>query len=237
MKASAETRNKDARATAGYPFGDMPFLGQIVSWGEYPPPPDAESCMALWDKYDMLPNVRAHSTLVADIAWKLARRAAELGMPVDPAATRASGLLHDLAKTYCIRHGGSHALLGGAWVMSETRHGGIAQGVILHVHWPWPLPPGKAICSLPIFVLYADKRARHDACVPLRDRFEDLLVRYGHTELARSGIRSSYGQAREIEKALEEQLECNLHDNTFQEPLRSWCSVKCHQPRPRRERA
>ena len=32
----------------------------------------------------------------------------------------AAGLLHDLAKTYCIRHGGSHAQLGAAWVLEAT---------------------------------------------------------------------------------------------------------------------
>ncbi len=163
----------------------------------------------------MLDNVRAHSLLVAHIATAMARRAASLGLPVSVPETRASALLHDLAKTWCLRYGGSHALLGAAWTVAETGNYRIGQGVILHVHWPWQLPDGPAICSLPFFVIYADKRVRHDKCVTLSERFEDLLVRYGHTEQARAGIRSTYGQAKEMEALLAKYLEWSLDENTF----------------------
>lgn len=196
-------------------FVNMPHLPGLSKDGIFPPAPDAEACAALWQKYDMLPNVRRHSLLVAHIAASLAQRARQLGLPVDVDAVRASGMLHDIAKTYCLRHGGSHSLLGGAWTVYETRHYGIAQGVILHVHWPWPLPHGKDICILPIFVLYADKRVRHDACVPLAERFSDLLDRYGKSEAARKGIKESFEQAKNIESRLERQLEMKLDENTF----------------------
>lgn len=124
-------------------------------------------------------------------------------------------LLHDIAKTYCLRHGGSHALLGGAWAVAETRNYTLAQGVMLHVHWPWPLPEGAGICALPFFVIYADKRVRHDACVPLEERYEDLLTRYGRTEAAREGIRGSYEQGKTIERALSAQLGWALHEDSF----------------------
>lgn len=179
--------------------------------------PDDEACFALWDKYEMLDNVRAHSLLVAHIATELARRAAAAGRPVHVGAVRASALLHDLAKTYCIRHGGSHAVLGAGWVMAETHNPLIAQGVLLHVHWPWAVPVHEPdrLCSLPFFVIYADKRSMHDRCVPLEERFQDLLERYGKTEKARSGITDSYRQANLIESALEAHLGCHLHEDTF----------------------
>lgn len=179
--------------------------------------PDDEACFALWDKYEMLDNVRAHSLLVAHIAGELARRAVAAGMPVNPDMARASALLHDLAKTYCIRHGGSHAVLGAGWVMAETRNPLIAQGVLLHVHWPWAVPvrEPERLCSLPFFVIYADKRAMHDRCVSLAERFHDLLDRYGRTEKARSGIADSYRQANLIESALEAHLGCSLHEDSF----------------------
>ncbi len=90
--------------------------------------------------------------------------------------------------------------------MAETRNYALAQGVMLHVHWPWHIPEGAGICALPFFVIYADKRVRHDACVSLDDRYEDLLTRYGCTEAARAGIRSSYEQGKIIERALSAQL-------------------------------
>lgn len=163
----------------------------------------------------MLDNIRNHSWLVACIATKLAERAAETGFDVDVAACRASGLLHDLAKTWCIQHGGSHAILGASWVVEETRHYGVAQGVILHVHWPWRLPEGKAICCLPIFVIYADKRVRHDQLVTIDERFDDLIKRYGKSEAARQSIRNSCEQAKQIEASLSTQLNWKLNEHSF----------------------
>ena len=84
--------------------------------------PDDAACMALWDKYGMLDNIRAHSRLVAHIATELARRARAAGFLVNVAAVRASAMLHDIAKTYSVLHGGSHAQLGASWVVAETRN-------------------------------------------------------------------------------------------------------------------
>lgn len=179
------------------------------------PAPDDQTCFALWKKYAMLPNIQRHSLLVARIATELARRAAEKGFAVNVPQVRAGALLHDIAKSYCVRHGGSHAQLGGGWVVAETRNYAVAQGVMLHVHWPWPLPEGAGICALPFFVIYADKRVRHDSCVSLAERYEDLLDRYGHSQAARQGIGASYEQGRNIERALSAQLGCALHEDSF----------------------
>ena len=193
-----------------HPLSGLPELPGLrtAASAPSPPSPDDEACFALWRKYAMLPNVQCHSRLVAHIATALARRAAEKGFAVNVPEVRASALLHDIAKTYCLRHGGSHALLGGAWAVAETRNYALAQGVMLHVHWPWPLPEGAGICALPFFVIYADKRVRHDAC-------EDLLTRYGRTEAAREGIRGSYEQGKTIERALSAQLGWALHEDSF----------------------
>ena len=196
-----------------HPLSGLPELPGLrtAASAPSPPSPDDEACFALWRKYAMLPNVQRHSRLVAHIATALARRAAEKGFAVNVPEVRASALLHDIAKTYCLRHGGSHALLGGAWAVAETRNYALAQGVMLHVHWPWPLPEGAGICALPFFVIYADKRVRHDACVPLEERYEDLLTRYGRTE----AIRGSYEQGKTIERALSAQLGWALHEDSF----------------------
>lgn len=200
---------------APFPFALLPQDPVQPDRRAYPEPPDERQCFALWDKYKMLPNIRSHSLLVAHIATTLAARALEVGIETDVAATRAAGLLHDIAKTWSLEHGGSHAILGASWTMQETRHYGIAQGVILHVHWPWPLPEGATICCLPIFVIYADKRVRHDKCVSLEQRFEDLITRYGKTGEIRANIRKSQRQAELIEQALSRELKWDLHENSF----------------------
>ena len=200
-----------------HPYSQLPELPELAARAEarLPAPPDDAACFGLWRKYGMLPNVERHSRMVAQIATALATRAAGRGLPVRVDAVRASALLHDLAKTYCLLHGGSHAQLGASWVLAETRNYAIARGVLLHVHWPWAVPAGPGICALPFFVIYADKRVRHDACVTLEERFEDLIARYGRDESARAGIRAAHEQALAIERALAAQLGWDLHEDTF----------------------
>lgn len=188
---------KSDRSIANLP--DLPQLRDDIFAA---PVPDENECELLWDKYEMLENVRLHSRMVARVAYKLALLTEAKGIPVNPPAVRAAGLLHDLAKTYCLRYGGGHAALGAAWVVRETRDYNIAQGVAFHVQWPWPLPAGDALCCLPIFTLYADKRVRHDKIVSLSERMADIIKRYGLTEEAREKIKSSMRQVEEIEKRL-----------------------------------
>jgi putative nucleotidyltransferase with HDIG domain len=155
-------------------------------------------------------HIRGHSEQVARFAVDLARRAATAtGFGPDPEEVRACALLHDIAKHYTILYGGSHAQLGAAWVVAETGHAGIAQGVLYHVHWPWPLEE-EEICSLPFPVMYADKRTLHAGYVTIPERYEDLLVRYGVTEKARRAILTSRRQALLIESALSAKLGMQL---------------------------
>ncbi len=185
--------------------------------------PDDEECYALWHKYAMLPNVQSHSRLVAHIATQIASDLFAAGFATDCAAIRASALLHDIAKTYCLQHGGGHAQLGAAWVVSETRNYAVAQGVFLHVWWPWPIPDGKSLAtSLPLIVLYADKRARHDSCVTLTERFDDLMERYGSCDAARESIGASLKQSITIEQKLSAILGRDLNEDSFD----SWRLVK-----------
>lgn len=202
------------------PLADIPDLTFPHETGYIP---DEAECAALWDRYDMLDNIRAHSSLVARVATALAIRAKGMGMPVDVAEVKASGLLHDLAKTYCIRNGGGHAQLGASWVVQETGNQAIAQGVFHHVWWPWRIPVDDPlrVCSLPFFIIYADKRARHDTFVTLRERFDDLIVRYGDTEPHRKSILLSLTQGQAIEEALSRHLGLSLKDVRHPEELLS----------------
>lgn len=183
---------------------------------ELPPvdavPTDAQ-CRLLWDAYGMLPNIRAHSELVACLATALAERARAAGLAVDVAEVRAAALLHDLAKTYTIRHGGNHCQLGAAWVQEITGNPALSQGVLCHVHWPREID--LAADFLPLALIYSDKRVKHNQIVTLETRFDDLLVRYGTTDYIRARIRESFQQAEAIERALAATLGVDIHENTF----------------------
>ena len=132
-----------------------------------PPAPDETCCTALWEKYAMPPHIRRHCKVVAHIACTLAGRALARGFEVDVAQVRAAGLLHDLAKAYSIHYGAGHAHLGASWVVAETRHHAVAQGVMLHVHWPWRIPvdDGARLCTLPFLRFrFPSVGAADDSC-------------------------------------------------------------------------
>ncbi len=189
---------------ASLPPADPPRVGPV--------PTDAQ-CRMLWDAYGMLPNIREHSELVACVATALAEAAREAGLAVRVAEVRAAALLHDLAKTYTIRHGGNHCQLGGAWVQEITGNPALSQGVVCHVSWPGAIDLRAHF--LPLVLIYSDKRVKHNRIVTLETRFDDLLVRYGKTAFIRERIRESFEQAEAIERALAQTLGMELHESTF----------------------
>jgi hypothetical protein len=197
-------------------IGALPPLPLLQAAKDHPDTvfiPREEDCFALWDRYRMPEHIRRHCRSVADLAAGIARRAGSRGAEVDPRAVYAVGLLHDLAKGYCIVHGGNHAQMGAAWVMRETGNGLLAQGVLFHVHWPWKEELTDNTL-LVMALIYADKRVLHDAYVSLEDRFGDLLSRYGVTDAARVHITSAYEQGKRIEAALSDRLGVRLHEYT-----------------------
>ncbi len=170
------------------------------------PVPDEVACLTLWDKYAMLPNVRAHSRAVADTALYLADTILNKGIALRRDMVLAAALLHDLAKTYCIRYGGGHDQLGAVWVLAECGNPALAQAVLYHVDWPWfegELAPAANPFRLPLIISWADKRVRHDEVVSLQERFEDLMARYGKTERSRAHLIRHHQQAKELEGILE----------------------------------
>lgn len=175
--------------------------------------PDEARCRELWDFHDMLPNIRAHSLLVARVAAFLAERGRERGFDVDVATVRASALLHDLAKTYTIRYGGSHSQLGASWVMEHTGNPRIAQGVMHHVFWPFEADLARDFA--PLCVLYGDKRVAHDQLVGMDERFEDLMERYGMSEAIRARILATHEQGVQVERLFSEALEVDLRCASF----------------------
>lgn len=185
------------------------------------PVPSEEQCRIWWDEHEMFDHIKEHSMQVAEVATSIAELAVRAGTP-EPARAfperfvatiRASALLHDLGKTYCIRHGGNHSQLGGAWVQELTRNPGVAQGVAHHVYWPGRLDLDAFF--IPLTVMYSDKRVRHTEIVSLDERAEDLYQRYGKTAARRAMIKHSIDQIREVELLFESQLQENLHAYPF----------------------
>ena len=175
--------------------------------------PDDAQCKAWWEEYGMLENIAVHSSLVAGIAHWIGTRAASCGLDVPQQALRAAGLLHDLAKTYTVRYGGNHSQLGAAWVMALTRNPAIAQAVRHHVYWPGSVDVRTHF--LPLVIIYADKRVKHDTIVTLSERFSDLFHRYGVNDERIASMHRSFAQVEHIESELSNLLEVDLHAHPF----------------------
>jgi len=205
-----------------------PIIPMAPMWPDLPPPPltgpsprpgprwrvpGEAQCVAWWDRFEMPEHIRAHSRGVARVACFVAEAGVRRGLKVDVKTVFASALLHDLAKIYCINHGGNHSQLGGAWAMALTGNPLLAQGVIHHVYWPFELDLERFFT--PLAVLYADKRVSHDRIVRIEDRFGDLLDRYGKTEEIRERIHTTNNQAKDIEDSLSLLLEIDLNAHDF----------------------
>ncbi len=166
----------------------------------------------------MLENIREHSLQVTHVATTITRMALDHSPELLRGQkilelVRAAGLLHDLAKTYCILHGGNHAQIGSAWVMHLTRNPALGQAVLHHVFWPGKIDVPSHF--LPLVVAYSDKRVRHETIVPLEERLADLMDRYGDTAHRRKMIRKGFDQVATIERQLEQLTGVPLHAYPF----------------------
>lgn len=175
--------------------------------------PTRSECLVFWDRYQMLPQIRDHSLLVAAVALQIADLARAKGLPVNQGLLEAAALLHDLAKTYTIRHGGNHSQLGAAWVVHLTGNLAMAQAIIHHFHWPGEILVQNHL--LPLIILYADKRVKHDEIVSVEDRFQDLFLRYGRNDQLIVLMQRSLKQTQAIENSLSHKLEVDLDAHPF----------------------
>ncbi|WP_457571402.1 HD domain-containing protein [Desulfovulcanus sp.] len=177
------------------------------------PVPNQEECEKLWAKFNMPGHIREHSYLVGLIARCIARWAQEKGWSINVDAVYAAGLLHDLGKAYCIKHGGAHSQLGGSLVMEHTGNPAIAQGVMHHVFWPGEINIKQFF--LPLVIIYSDKRVKHTKIVSIEERFEDLFQRYGTNTQKRKLIQKSKDQVQAIASNFSQILGVDLNACPF----------------------
>lgn len=175
--------------------------------------PDDRQCGELWTQFSMLDNIADHSLEVARVATFVAQKASDVGLDIDVPTVRASAMLHDIAKTYSIKHGGNHSQLGGGWVAEFTGNPAIACGVTHHVYWPFDMDIEKYFT--PLAVIYADKRVRHNNIVTIESRFRDLIKRYGVNDYIRSRIEVTRAQAVTLENMMGDIIGVDLNECTF----------------------
>jgi uncharacterized protein len=159
------------------------------------------------EEYRMLPNIRRHSVVVAQVAWLLVEGFRENGVPplvLDRELVVAGALLHDIAKTPCLQTGCDHARAG-AEICARLGYPEIAciveEHVLLRDHDD--LRRQQGIFTAREIIYYADKRVRHEEIVSLDDRLEYILERYsaGVPDIERR-IRENFARCVQLESSL-----------------------------------
>jgi putative nucleotidyltransferase with HDIG domain len=133
------------------------------------------------DRYGMLENIVNHSLTVTRVARFLSNELKKKGQRIDLGVVEAAALLHDLAKTECLKSKEDHAQQGFK-LLRNLGYERIAAVVAQHIE---VLPGGDSDSVTEEEVVnYADKRVQHDQIVSLKERFRDLRDRYGRSKIA-----------------------------------------------------
>jgi putative nucleotidyltransferase with HDIG domain len=139
--------------------------------------PSLKECFRIMERLGMMVNIRRHSCVVARVAVVLGQALNRKGSRLNIRLILAGALLHDIAKTSSLRDGGDHVEMGQRTVLAMG-YPEVARVVGRHVDGD----PGIAnLIDEAAVVNYADKRVQHDRIVPLKERFKDLVARYGKT--------------------------------------------------------
>lgn len=170
--------------------------------------PSIKECLEFHDRFEMLDNIRAHSFVVARVAEALVDGLHRTGKSPGPLPDKeeviVGALLHDIAKTLCIKTDCHHAEIGrqiclelGYPELSEI----VAEHVVLKIFAADLYARG--IFGTKEMVFYADKRVCHDQVVTLDGRLEYILERYGdNNPVKKRLIRHNFNKTIELENYL-----------------------------------
>jgi uncharacterized protein len=161
--------------------------------------PTKTECYQLIYEMGMLDHIVAHSFRVCQIATYLADHMTRQNIPLNRDLVHTSALLHDITKTRSIKTGEKHALTG-ARILNEMGYPEVGSIIGQHVrlnNYSFSTLPEEAE-----IVYYADKRVLHDKVVPLQDRMEYILKRYGSGPERRRQIRVGWIQTEKLEDKL-----------------------------------
>lgn len=169
------------------------------------PLPSYRDCLALMDAHGMLPNIRAHSYRVRQVATFLGEALVAAGFDLSLPLVATGALLHDLGKTPCLGTLNNHAEWGAA-VLDGLGYAQLAQVVREHVVLDAGVADHRPLREAEV-VNYADKRVLHDEVVSLEVRFADAQRRYGRTPEALARIQGIKVKALALEEKLFASLE------------------------------
>jgi len=170
-----------------------------------PPTPTVNQCLDFIDLHEMLVNIRAHSFKVARVAELLIDGLVQAERAISPLPARefviAGALLHDIAKTECLKTNCMHAARGYELcsALGFPEIGEIVREHVILEEFTADLYQ-QGLFAAKELVYYADKRVRHDEIVSLENRLDYIIERYGNSDPAREHyIRLNFKQCQELE--------------------------------------
>ncbi|MFQ5842185.1 MAG: HD domain-containing protein [Thermodesulfobacteriota bacterium] len=137
--------------------------------------PSKGECLDLMKQYNGMGNIIRHCIKVAEIALSISIELNRKGEDLNLKVVEAAALLHDITKAESLDSGEDHSLTGYR-LLRKMGYSRIAEIVRQHVFLL--KDPDSPRVSEEEVVNYSDKRVRHDQIVTLRERFDDLRVRY-----------------------------------------------------------
>ncbi len=138
--------------------------------------PSKPECFQMMHAMEMMDHIVAHSLMVCRVARLLVDQMAAVDIILDRKLVLASSLLHDITKTRSFSTGENHARTGEGYLVDRgfPEVGDIVGQHVRLREYAEDTPPTVAEV-----VNYADKRVLHDKVVPLQERMDYIVERYG----------------------------------------------------------
>ncbi|MDR0477560.1 MAG: HDIG domain-containing protein [Desulfobulbaceae bacterium] len=163
--------------------------------------PSISQCFSHMKEFGMYDHIREHSLMVTRVAELMYRQLAAQGASLPPKELVIAGaLLHDIAKSKCIKEGCQHAQVGEA-ICLDLGYPEVAEMVRNHVNLPGLRPQAYQRNSFtgPELVYYSDKRVKHDGIVSLDERLAYILEKYSDNPEWDKNIHANFRMCAELE--------------------------------------
>jgi putative nucleotidyltransferase with HDIG domain len=147
----------------------------------------------------MLENIVAHSLQVCRVATCLLDHLKSEGIHLNRRLLQAAALLHDITKTRSFKTKENHALTGGQY-LTDSGYAAVGNLVRQHVHLD-DYSEDKSLTEAEI-INYADKRVLHDRIVPLNERMNYIMEKYGTQPEHKQRIRLLWDKTKNLEKQI-----------------------------------
>lgn len=162
--------------------------------------PSRKACLSLMELKGMLPQIRGHSLQVCRVALCLGENLIPYFPELNMDLIEAGALLHDIAKTECLKTKGNHVTVGSE-LLKTMGYLSVARIVAQHVSFENPEYYNGLIDEV-VLVHYADKRVLHEEIVNLKERFDYLIKAYGRSDEIVKRIEALYQDTLKLEKKI-----------------------------------